>query len=577
MGEGGEGRGARDDRIEPGRRVVRVEHDRGHSLAERLSGRLHVFGWRTPVHQLRLRGSQPLKLYDVPRDPVEGMVRLGSAMLDGELVWHGESVELESYDFSPRAVSAAFSDYLQSFAWLRDLSAAGLRQRVAPIAERLTRRWIAAYGKQLHEAAWRPDLWGRRILFWGCHAPLIMTSDDLRGPVLNALNRGAKHLDHSADKAAPGLGRVAAWAGVVAAGLLIPGRELRQTHGEQGLARTLADALYEDGGIVSRSPVEQMDLLDILSMLRSFYEMREQPPHSAVADALARGVPPLLGLVMGDGGLSSWQGAAPIDGGRVDMVVAATEVRAKPLRQSRDWGYHRMQVAQTRIIVDAAPPPVSRFARNGCASTLALEMSDGPWRLIVNCGGGRGANNALHPELARALRSTAAHSTLVLDDTNSTAVHLDGTLGKGVSEVEVERHEDMHGSSIEMRHDGYVRRFGFGHLRRIAVAAAGREVRGQDLLIPDGRRASGKATAYAIRFHLAPGVEVSVTADGAGALLRIAESTLWRFRIKGGELAIEDSLWIDSRGRPQATRQLVITGRAEAEGLDVSWTFTRSS
>jgi hypothetical protein len=74
---------------------------------------------------------------------------------------------------------------------LRDLSAAGPRQRVAPIAEQLTRRWLDAFGKQVHEAAWRPELWGRRILFWGCHAPLIMSADDLRGPVLNALNRGA--------------------------------------------------------------------------------------------------------------------------------------------------------------------------------------------------------------------------------------------------------------------------------------------------------------------------------------------------------------------------------------------------
>jgi uncharacterized heparinase superfamily protein len=565
-----------DGRVEPGRRLIRVEHDRSHSLAERLTGRFHALAWRTPVHGLRLRGGSLLKLHDVPVDPIEGMVRLGGAMLDGEILWQGESVAIESYDFRPRTMSAAFSDHLQSFAWLRDLNAAGPRQQVAPIAELLTRRWIDAFGKQVHEAAWRPDLWGRRILFWGCHAPLIMTSDALRGPVLNALNRGAMHLDHSADKAAPGLARVAAWAGVIAAGLLIQGGEPRQMHGEVGIDRALDEALYGDGGIVSRSPTEQIELIGLLAMLRRYYEMRGMRPSPAVAGALARAVPALLGLTLGDGGLSSWQGSAPIDSGQIDMVAAASGIRARPLRQSREWGYQRLQVGQTRIVADAAPPPVSRFASGACASTLAFEMSDGPWRLIVNCGGGRGASNALQPELANALRSTAAHSTLVIDDSNSTAIHPDGTLGKGVSEVEVDRQEDADGSSIDMRHDGYVRRFGFAHRRAIAIGPGGREVCGQDLLIPGGRRGRGKAVGYAIRFHLAPGVEVSSTADGAGALLRIAEGALWRFRATGGEVGIEDSVWIDSRGRPQLTRQLVISGTTAPEGLDVGWTLARS-
>ena len=111
---GGPGYG---DSVEPGRRLIRVEHDKSHSLAERLAGRLHALAWRTPVHGLRLRGHYPLKLYDVPADPIEGMVRLGGAMLDGEIVWQGESVTIEGYDFRPGALSAAFSDHLQSFAW----------------------------------------------------------------------------------------------------------------------------------------------------------------------------------------------------------------------------------------------------------------------------------------------------------------------------------------------------------------------------------------------------------------------------------------------------------------------------
>lgn len=564
------------DGVVPGKRLIRVEGDKSHSLAERFSTRFHELAWRTPLHQLRLRGRYPLKLFGVPDDPIEGMVRAGGAMLDGEIVWCGESVAIETYDFRMAAISPAFSDHLQSFAWLRDLSAAGPRQRVAPIAERLTRRWLDAFGRQVHETAWRPDLWGRRMLFWGSHAPLIMSSEEMRTGVLNALARGARHLDRGADKAAPGLPRVAAWIGVVAAGLLIPGGELRQIHGEKGLERALKAALHADGGLVSRSPAEQMDLIGLLASLRKFYEMRAQRVAPAIMDALQRAVPALTGLTMGDGGLSSWQGDAPLDGGRIDAVVAAAGIRARPLRQSLDWGYQRLSMGHTRIIVDSAPPPISRFAKGACASTLAIELSDGPYRLIVNCGGGRGANNALNPDLANALRSTAAHSTLVLADSNSTAVHPDGSLGKGVTQVEQERDEDIHGSRIDMRHDGYVRRFGFAHRRQIILTPDGREIRGEDALIPEGRRRRHQAIDYAIRFHLAPGVDISATADGSGAVLRVMEGALWRFRAIGGEVSIEDSLWIDPRGRPIPTRQLVITGPVPDDGIEIRWVMART-
>jgi len=574
MNEGGFG--GRDG-IEPGRRLIRIEHDRSQSLAERVAGRLHALHWRTPLHSMRLMGRQPLQLSGVPVDPVEGLVRLGAAMLDGEIVWQGESVAIETFDFRAHAISEPFTDHLQSFAWLRDLNAAGSRQHVAPIAELLTRRWIDAFGKQVHEAAWRPDLWGRRILFWGAHAPLIMSNETLRGPVLNALNRGAMHLDRSADKAAPGLPRIAAWAGLVGAALLIPGRVERQIHGEKGLGRALESAMLSDGGLVSRSPVEQLDLLGLLALLRSFYAMREQQPPASLTHSINRAVPPLLGLAMGDGALSSWQGCAPIESGRIDAIVGATGVRASALRQSREWGYQRLELGSTRLVVDAAPPPISRFASRACASTLAFEMSDGPWRLIVNCGGGRGANNALHGDLAHALRSTAGHSTLVLADSNSTAIHGDGTLGKGVTEVAVERGEDGQSSMIDLRHDGYVRRFGFAHRRRIAVTSGGAQVRGLDALLPEGRRGRGRESGYTVRFHLAPGVEVATTADGAGALLRIAGGTLWHFRVTGGELGIEDSIWIDPRGRPQPSRQLTISGTVPTEGIEVGWALTRSS
>ena len=82
------------------------------------------------------------------------------------------------FDFATLGLPADFSDYLQSFAWLRDLSAAATRERGAKLAEAITRKWLAAFAEQVSEPAWRADLWGRRILFWTAYAPYILSSAD---------------------------------------------------------------------------------------------------------------------------------------------------------------------------------------------------------------------------------------------------------------------------------------------------------------------------------------------------------------------------------------------------------------
>jgi len=565
------------DGIEPGKRLIRVAGDQGLSLAERLTNTLHRLAWRTPLHALRLRGRYPLRLLGVPADPIPGDPAAGAAMLRGEIVHHGESIAISGLDFAHLTVPPAFADHLQSFAWLRDLATAGPRERTAPVAERIVRLWLAAHANHVSMAGWRPDLWGRRILFWAEYAPLILSSNDLvyRSAVLNGLARGARHLDRGADKAPQGLPRIAAWAGVITAGLLIPGGDIRLAHGEAGLARALSLSLYGDGGLASRSPVAQLELVELLAQLRAVYIARRRHPHEALAAALAKAVPALLGVTLGDGGLSSWQGGAPVAGERVAAAIEASGVRTRPLRQARDWGYQRLACGQTVVVLDAAPPPVSRLAAGGCASTLAFEMSDGPRRLIVNCGG-PGGGTAMLPELAEALRTTAAHSTLIVEDSNSTAIHADGSLGRGVVEVELDRQEIESGSRLEVSHDGYARRHGFLHRRQLLLTGDGRELRGEDVLLPAGRRRRGAGTHFAIRFHLAPGVEVTTTADGLGALIRVEDGPLWQFRCRGGTLAVEDSLWVDPRGRPRASSQLVVSGEAVAGGTSVGWLLRRA-
>src|SRR5690606_9771631 len=153
-----------------------------------------------------------------------------------------------------------------------------------------------------------------------------------------------------------------------------------------------------------------------------------------------------------------------------------------------------------------------------CASTLAFELSDRGQRIIVNCGGAAFAGGQVPMRVESGLRATAAHSTLVLDDANSTAVLINGKLGSGVSEVENDRRPlvaERGGTAprLEASHTGYAQRYGLIHRRILLMRDDGSERRGEDLLVPEGRKGKRGKVPFAIRFHTGPGIELRLS-DG---------------------------------------------------------------
>ena len=76
--------------------------------------------------------------------------------------------------------------------------------------------------------------------------------------------------------------------------------------------------------------------------------------------------------------------------------------------------------------------------------------------------------------------------------------------------------------------------------------------------------------AFAIRFHLGPGVEVRLSEDGQGAGLALPDGSYWQFRA-GGQVTVEESIWADGQGRPQPIQQLVLQGLVSRGGGNFAW------
>jgi len=567
--------------------VITVKSGPGEALI-RLAYRLGI-----PGHAIAapFRRPQALRVLATVESPNRGDRAAGTALRAGHFLIHGVRLPIASFDFSPAAHHApGVERVVHSFGWLADLAASAPRADGAAVAERIASLWLHGHGTIGKGPAWEPELAGLRLVAWLVHAPLMLGGTDkaLKSRLLAAIADTATWLDKRAPKEAAGLGQVAAFAGIVAAGLLLPHGKPRRLFGEAGLVTALGDMVGEDGGVLSRCPAAQLEAIRLLTDLIACYEAAEVTPPRALAVMRELLVPPLLGLRHGDGALGNWQGQGAIAADRVNAVIEASGVRTRPLAQAGGWGYQRIKAGETLLQFDTAPPPRAKHARTGCASTLAFELSDGPQRIIVNCGGASLAGGQVPARIGQGLRATAAFSTLVLDNANSTAVLLHGKLGKGVETVEFDRRQIARpgfrdATRIEAAHDGYAGRFGLSHQRILTLSGDGTELAGEDILVPVGKSGKRGKIAFALRFHLGRGVEVQLSPDKRGASLLLPDGRLWQFRLGGDRggadditLHAEDSLWVDGDGRPHATEQLVIEGLALRSGGQFSWRFRKT-
>ncbi|WP_133366254.1 heparinase II/III family protein [Qipengyuania sediminis] len=578
---------ADEEPIETARALVPADFGNGSNLADKALGWAYRLGVPGALLAAPLRKPARLRLLATVRSPLEGDSARGKAIRAGHFVVEGYKLPLAEADFSSSArLPMPQQKLLHGFTWLRDLAAAAPRETAAPIAEGIARRWLDAHGDPGKGPGWSVERAGQRLLAWLIHAPLVLSGEDaaMRPRMLRAIAQTARWLDRHVAKEPDRLGAATGWAAITAAGLLLPDGRPRRVYGEAGLHRALGEIAGPDGGVLSRSPLAQMQAIALLIDLEACYAAAGRAAPPMLRGLMEQMVPPLLALRHGDGGLGSWQGAGAVNAHALARLVGSSGIRARPARDARGWGYRVVQAGKAVLQFDAAPPPRPRDARFGCASTLAFEFSHGESRLIVNCGGAELAGGATPVRIEQGLRGTSAHSTLVLDEANSTAILLAGRIGKGVEAVDFRRHGDAPVRAgqpirVEASHDGYVARHGLLHRRLLALSADGSELRGEDLLEPAGRRGKRGKLPFAIRFHLGRGVDAGLSSDRRGAGLALPDGSYWQMRLGGdlddATLSLEESLWVDGDGRPHATQQLVIEGLASRGGGRFPWLLKR--
>ncbi len=524
-----------------------------------------------------LAGLKPMRVPDAParafRDLWPGDAARGQRLLKGEFEVLGTALpllpaEATRTEGAMRGGSPAWRAALHGFAWLRDLRALGtdgarLRARA------LTQDWLARTGNEALAGA--PEVAGARLAAWLGHWDFLAATaeDAFRRALMQRMAQDVRALVLSLPAECAHRGALLALKGALAASVAL-GEDVWLSRCVRLLPAELERQFLPDGCHVERSPAAHLaafqDLIEIRNLLHG--AGLEAPPHLALA--LDRAGPALRLFRHGDGGLACFNGTREETAALLDLVLTQAQARGRAPLILPDGGFQRLQAGRTLVIADCGAPPPPRPApppgglprgpdRLHHAGTLSFEMSVGRDRLVVNCGAAPAAEDAWRD----ALRATAAHSTLILADTNSAELRPEG-LGRRPERVKADRQESEGAQWLDATHDGWKRPFEAIHRRRLWLSESGDDLRGEDAVEADVR------PAFAMRFHLHPRVTATLGEEGA-VLLRLPSGAQWRLRAAGVRVSLEDSVHV--AGEPRATQQVVL--HADANTESVQWAIRR--
>ncbi|MBV8183480.1 MAG: heparinase II/III family protein [Hyphomicrobiales bacterium] len=532
--------------------------------------------WPARLSAATLR--MPGRLIIAPPDPRTHDPTVAEDILAGFFVFAGKVVHAQGRSpFEMTPPSAQWENLLNGFGWLRHL-------RVAenPLARTNARALISDFlrlRRNNADPAWAPAVTARRLLSWISASPYLLEGADLGfyRRFMRAIGQHARHLLVGIRGGFPVEERFLPAIALCAVSLSSDARPRLMRLAKRALATEIRRCILEDGGHISRSPRAMVDLLLDLLPLRHLFLAKNEDPPELLQSTLARGLPLLRLLRLGDGTLGLFHGMGYMPADALAIVFRYEHVSAEPLLSAPTSGYERLASGTTALLMDVGGPPPFAFSRSAHASALAFEFSDGPWRVVVNCGAPITGTSAAR----EAARHTAAHSALVVSDTSS--CHFEtrnarSELGAAIIDrptpPKVLREEGEAGTRLTAMHHGYARRFGLLHERGLALSPDGRIVHGLDALVDaDPKRPAG-AVPFALRFHLHPSVRTTIEPVESAVRLDLPSGASWRFEVAGQRPVVEESIFYAAPDGAGRTQQIVIEAQSSVT-REIAWRFTR--
>ena len=457
---------------------------------------------------------------------------------------------------------------LHNFCWLPALNIKTEKELGCLIVD----QWINNFSNY-NEKYWTLDVVTMRLIYWISSYEIIFKNSDLifRSKVINNIVKQTKHLFKNISLVQNGVDKIRSLAALILVGNSFEQYEEYTQYGLKNLEDELGNFINKDGFVKSKNPEDLFWTLYFLVLIKEWLTLsRKQTPAFINIYINSLGIC-FKFLRFSNGDLPLFNGANHIN---TEKFYEFLESRGYEFENMENifCGYAKIKSKKIELFMDANNPSSILHSRNYQAGPLSFELAPNGVKFICNSGSGKN----LGEELSYLSSSTAAHSTVTINDTSSCIFQKNALIRKYFGNSLIEKHNivkkefknDKEFIQCIVAHDGYEKRFKILHERQITLFKIKNHIEGIDSL--KCKNLENKNLTFSVRFHIHPDIRITKTM-GNDILLSSNKGEGWIFRSPQIPTKIEKNLYFGDQDNIKESSFILLEGIIDNENTNIIW------
>ena len=457
---------------------------------------------------------------------------------------------------------------LHDFSWLPALNIKTEKELGCLIVD----QWINNFSNY-NEKYWTLDIITMRLINWISSYDIIFKNSDLifRSKVINNIVKQAKHLFKNVNLINTGIDKIKSLAALILVGNSFEQYEEYTQFGLKNLEDELSNFINKDGFVKTKNPEDLFWNLYFLVLIKEWLILsRKQTPAFINIYINSLGIC-FKFLRFSNGDLPLFNGANQINTERFYEYLESRGYEFEDM-ENIFCGYAKIKSKKIEIFIDANNPPSMLHSKNYQAGPLSFELVSNGVKFVCNSGSGKN----LGEELFYLSSSTAAHSTVTINDTSSCIFQKNKLIRKYFGNSLIEKHKifkkefksDKEFVQCIVGHDGYQERFKILHERQITLFKNKSHIEGIDNL--NCKNLENKNLTFSVRFHIHPDIRITKTM-GNDILLSSTNGEGWIFRSPQIPTKIEKNLYFGNPNNIRESSFILLEGNIENENTNIIW------
>ncbi len=239
-------------------------------------------------------------------------------------------------------------------------------------------------------------------------------------------------------------------------------------------------------------------------------------------------------------------------------------------KNNETGGYAVLKNKNYILAMDVGSSPTKKFSNNYQSGALSFEFVYKGKKLICNCGYFQDYKNKLN----LVSKSTAAHSTLVIDNHSSCSFGNNDNykrIENGLKINDKNIVSEQNYWSVKASHNGYLKKFGIIHERSLKFYSGDNKLIGKDKIFS---KEGLVQRSFDIRFHMMPNVKITKTLDTKTVLIEI-ENSGWKFSTDCETINIESGIYFGNKNLTIENQNICISGEIKNIEHEIKWEFVK--